>query len=255
MSNQDDHNHNLGGDQEDDLTNLMNFAQENDQRESDLYQQAAVLQQLYQQQQQLATQQQQQQLVAQQQQQQHKEQNAVLHAQLNLKGISQPIQQTFSQKAEVTTNQENQEPQYQQTATQVPGHLADQHSNMQFQVLANPFVLHQGLPRDHRVTQRPFNGRANLNERECFFIFVKILLKLMANNPSLRSRAKAIIGECTKRNRMGDIDYVPLQDAVERRLKGCMGESYWTRAKLFFNAYCERNGIQQPISLPPIAPV
>lgn len=77
-------------------------------------------------------------------------------------------------------------------------------------------------------------------------------MKLTVNNPSLRNRAKAVITECTRKNRLGDLDYMPLQDAVERELKGSIGEMYWARAKLVFDAYCERNGIQQSRSLPAV---
>lgn len=85
-----------------------------------------------------------------------------------------------------------------------------------------------------------------LTERQQFLIFVKILLKYIdrTNNPQLRIRAKAVVAECTQRNRMGDTDYMPLQDAVERRLRVSLGEVHWARAKLCFDTYVARQQIR-----------
>uniref|UniRef100_A0A7S3P5H5 Uncharacterized protein n=1 Tax=Amphora coffeiformis TaxID=265554 RepID=A0A7S3P5H5_9STRA len=97
-------------------------------------------------------------------------------------------------------------------------------------------------------TMRPggrFVGRG-LTERQQFLIFVKILLKYVerTNNPQLQRTAKAVVAECTRRNRMGDAEYMPLQAAVERHLRVSLGEVHWSRAKLCFDTYLARQGIR-----------
>jgi hypothetical protein len=86
--------------------------------------------------------------------------------------------------------------------------------------------------------------RRDLTEQERFLIFVKILFKCLekSDDPRLKPRAKAVVTECTRGNRMGDVNYMPLQDAVERRLRRHVGESYWTRAKLYYDQYMLRRG-------------
>ena len=88
--------------------------------------------------------------------------------------------------------------------------------------------------------------RRMLSEREQFVVFVKILFKCIeqSDDQNLRLKAKAIVNECTRRNRMGDSNYTPLQDAVERRLKKIVGELYWARAKLSFDHYCRSKGLR-----------
>ena len=245
MSNEATNNSNNGGD---DRTNLMAYQQDNHSG-PDIFQQAVALQRLFQQQQQVVNL-----LQLQQQQQPPLQQQAI------------PQQQQLQQdtpSAEPSTQQHHQQQQglqYQQNHIQLPNPVTDQ-QNMQFQVPPSTHALHPEVPRTTKVAeqlqqqQRPFNGRSNLNERECFFIFIKILMKLTTNNPRVRNRAKAIISECTRKNRLGDVDYIPLHDAVERKLKGCIGDFYWARAKLYFDAYCQRNGIQQPMYLSPVAPI
>ena len=64
------------------------------------------------------------------------------------------------------------------------------------------------------------------------------------NNPQLTRTAKAVVAECTRRNRMGDTDYMPLQAAVERRLRRSLGEVHWARARHCFDTYVARQGIR-----------
>ena len=80
------------------------------------------------------------------------------------------------------------------------------------------------------------------NERKMFFAFVKVLLKYLekANEDSLQKRAKAIIAECTMRNRNGDSDYLCLQGAIERRLQQSLGAYHWDRAQLCYHKFLER---------------
>jgi len=106
------------------------------------------------------------------------------------------------------------------------------------------------MRRHETPTIRPGVGRGGvgraLTERQQFVIFVKILLKYVerTNNPQLQRTAKAVVAECTRRNRMGDVDYMPLQAAVERQLRVSLGELHWSRAKLCFDTYVARQGIR-----------
>ena len=90
----------------------------------------------------------------------------------------------------------------------------------------------------------PQGRRRDLTEQERFLIFVKILFKCLekSEDPRLKPRAKAVVTECTRGNRMGDTNYMPLQDAVERRLRRHVGEQHWTRAKLYYDQYLIRRG-------------
>jgi hypothetical protein len=90
-----------------------------------------------------------------------------------------------------------------------------------------------------------------LGERELFLIFIKILFKCIerSSNGRLRQRAKAIVTECTRRNRMGDSNFSPLQDAVETRLKDIVGDMYWNQAKVYTGYYCQQKGIRTAVGV------
>lgn len=89
------------------------------------------------------------------------------------------------------------------------------------------------------------------NERKMFFAFVKVLLKYLekTNDDSLRKRAKAIISECTLRNRKGDSDYLCLQGAIERRLQQSLGPYHWDRAQWCYHKFLERCRIPSTIEV------
>jgi hypothetical protein len=84
-----------------------------------------------------------------------------------------------------------------------------------------------------------------LSDRQLCFLFVKILLKYTEKTADdrLQRRAKAVVADCTHRNRRGEADYVPLPQAVQRRLRRSLGEVHWARAKRCFDVYCSRQGI------------
>ena len=201
--------------------------------ESDLYQQAAFLQQILQG----------------QQQQQHQ-------------------QQSFPQQHSLPQHQQPpQQPQESNYSFSLPSDNANMqfHNQFSFETLVAPppammfdaGLRQQQIPQQFQQNRPRFPVRTNLSEQERFLLFIKIVMKLTANNPAMKSRAKAIVSECTRRNRMGDLDFTPLQEAVERRLKLGLGEQLFTRARLFFDAYCERSGIR-PLpasSSPPSIPV
>jgi len=97
---------------------------------------------------------------------------------------------------------------------------------------------------------RPFLSRKRpLSDRERLFVMVKILLKFIElsgdddEQERLGRRVKAVIRECTRRNRMGDSNFTPLRDAVERQIRRAVGDAYWTRTGLYLDRYCERRGL------------
>lgn len=81
-----------------------------------------------------------------------------------------------------------------------------------------------------------------MSNREHFLILIKILFKCLdqANEPELRNKAKQIVAECTRRNRQGDSNFTPLMEAVEKRLRGFVGEVQWRRALLLFRHYVNK---------------
>jgi hypothetical protein len=76
-------------------------------------------------------------------------------------------------------------------------------------------------------------------ERENFLMFIKILFKILedAREPETRSKAQRIVMECNRRSKQGDPNFYPLMDALERRLRGFVGEAKWRRAHLFLHHY------------------
>jgi hypothetical protein len=86
-----------------------------------------------------------------------------------------------------------------------------------------------------------------LSERQEFLLFIKMLLHYLqvSGNPRLKMRVKAIVAECTSRNRRREPDYVNLPQVVEARLRGIVGELYWTQAKDSVNEYIKRKGLQR----------
>jgi hypothetical protein len=79
-------------------------------------------------------------------------------------------------------------------------------------------------------------------ERENFLMFVKILFKILedAKEPETRSKAQRIVMECRRRSQQGDPNFIPLMEALERRLRGFVGEAKWRRAHLFLHHYISK---------------
>ena len=81
--------------------------------------------------------------------------------------------------------------------------------------------------------------------RARFLVFIKILFKSLdnTNEHELRDRAKRIVAECTRRNRLGDPLFSPLVEAVERRLRRVVGEAHWRKASLLLRHFsAKQNG-------------
>lgn len=104
-------------------------------------------------------------------------------------------------------------------------------------VVVQPQQSHSTSTRSKSYLRRP------LTERERFLVFVKILFRCMSDDHSVQSQAKAIVADCTRRNRLGERGYIPLQSAVEYRLRGTVGEHYWRSAKSRFDRYCYEKGL------------
>ena len=75
--------------------------------------------------------------------------------------------------------------------------------------------------------------------RERFLIFIKILFKRLdqGSEPPVQQRAKKIVAECTRRNRLRDPQFSPLMEAVEKRLRRFVGEMHWRRAMLLLRHF------------------
>lgn len=111
-------------------------------------------------------------------------------------------------------------------------------------LLLDPFAPLQAFapPRPSFPNRPVVSRRRNLSERELFFVFVKILFRVLekTGNMQLRAQAKAIVQECTKVHRMGLMGNISLQELVETRLRRTVGELYWSRSKHLFNRFCRK---------------
>lgn len=122
---------------------------------------------------------------------------------------------------------------------------------------------HLVLQRGHTITPSlsvassppsPAPPSQAMSNREHFLILIKILFKCLdqANEPEVRSKAKQIVTECTRRNRQGDSKFTPLIEAVEKRLRGVVGEVHWRRARLLLRYYVNKRN-NSTINLSPDA--
>jgi hypothetical protein len=88
----------------------------------------------------------------------------------------------------------------------------------------------------------------NNAQKKRFLLFIKILFKSLdesEENSELRENAKSIISDCTRRNRLGDPDYDPLMDAVDRRLRRHVGEIHWRKAHVYMQHYIRREAARK----------
>jgi hypothetical protein len=88
-----------------------------------------------------------------------------------------------------------------------------------------------------------------MNERQEFVAFIKVLFQYLKDNQDFKrlSQAKAIVAECTQRNRIGVAGYTELKQSTERRLRPVIGEVYWSQAKDYLRDYCRRRNIQKNV--------
>lgn len=114
------------------------------------------------------------------------------------------------------------------------------------------------LPMAARSSTVPINGprtSTTPNERKMCFAFIKVLLKYLekTQDDSLRQKAKAVIIECTIRNRNGDSNYLCLQGALERRLQQSLGPRHWSRAQVCFQRFLDRCRLPTQIEVTSLA--
>lgn len=82
------------------------------------------------------------------------------------------------------------------------------------------------------------SNRTILSSKMRLMVFIKIILKcLETDDPGVRLEAKRVIAECTKKNREGHPDYIPLEDAITRGLRFAVDEVHWRRAETLMNHY------------------
>ena len=96
--------------------------------------------------------------------------------------------------------------------------------------------------------QLPSRRHRYLNEREQFLLFIKVLFRYLehSNKPQLRRKAKAIVLECTRRNRFGETAYQPLKNAIELRLRPLVGQELYLSVKTYCDYYGKKKGLVAP---------
>ena len=96
-----------------------------------------------------------------------------------------------------------------------------------------------------------------VQQKKRFLLFIKILFKSLGREETeTRDVAKSIVSDCTRRNRLGDPQYSPLMDAIDRRLRGHVGEVHWRRAHMYMQHYMSRDqrAARLPQRTPPLSP-
>lgn len=89
------------------------------------------------------------------------------------------------------------------------------------------------------------------SSRMRLMVLVKIIMRcLECEEPSLKVKAKRIIGECTQKNREGHPEYSSLTEVISERLRVTIGEVHWGRAENLANHYMStrlsgRNTVQE----------
>jgi hypothetical protein len=102
---------------------------------------------------------------------------------------------------------------------------------------------------------RPINRLAtpDMIQKKRFAVFVKILFRELDrsdDSAELRGVAKAIVLDCTRRNRLGDPAYHPLMEAVDQRLRQHVGETHWRKAHLYLHHYMKQDALRRTSSTP-----
>ena len=76
-------------------------------------------------------------------------------------------------------------------------------------------------------------------QKRRFLLFIKILFKSLeqACEFETRDRAREIVSDCTRRNRLEDPAFTPLIDVIDQRLRRYVGEAHWRRAHMYMHHY------------------
>lgn len=74
-----------------------------------------------------------------------------------------------------------------------------------------------------------------LGEKEKYAVLIKVLMKYLDHSQRihLKQPAREIILHCVRRNRMGDKEFMPLQEAISRRLRSYLGSEIWDKVDHF----------------------
>lgn len=123
---------------------------------------------------------------------------------------------------------------------------------------SDPFSAYLYKPsRSSQMKQVPSTSQSRprssmLSSKMRLMVFIKIILKCLESDldPNVRLKAKQVIAECTRKNREGDPDYTPLEDAIERRLRFAVDDFHWNKAKTLMDHYIATHSQKQHLSKP-----
>jgi len=91
-------------------------------------------------------------------------------------------------------------------------------------------------------------------QKRQFLLFIKILFKILDQNHDVtvekREAARAIVADCTRRNRLGDPAFIPLMAAVDARLRRHLGEQHWRKAHMYMRHYLNREAARTRLPFP-----
>ena len=85
--------------------------------------------------------------------------------------------------------------------------------------------------------------RLMIEERQNFLMFIKILFKILkeTQTPTVHNKAQRVVVECKRRNRQQDPNFIPLIEALQRRLRILVGEIIWRKAHSYLHHFLSLN--------------
>jgi hypothetical protein len=109
---------------------------------------------------------------------------------------------------------------------------------------------HQQNVLSHPYQQQRSSIVANIIEdhqreqRIKFLLFVKVLFKRLRDSRDvyLLARAQLLVKAVTRRNKMGDPNFHPLLESMERRLRELVGELHWRQTHAYMRYYIHKHG-------------
>lgn len=107
---------------------------------------------------------------------------------------------------------------------------------------SNPIYEHQRQHQQQQLTAADITRRSHRME---LALLVKILLKILneANAINLYHQVRLSVATCTKRNRMGDPSFSPIEDVLEAHLWLMVGDTYWEKATDLQQHYLKRKAM------------
>jgi hypothetical protein len=134
--------------------------------------------------------------------------------------------------------------QHQSTATS--GMMMDQATRAASFLEPSPFLESSPIPfqqlsttSEEETSSVASHHQDRQRRRKEFALLIKILLKILwdAKEVSLYHQVRLSIATCTKRNRMGDPSFRPLEDVLEAHLWLMVGDMYWEKAAALQTQY------------------